>query len=310
MRAHRRVGSQVARIANSTAHRHILGFGGMILNQPGLGQGGDRGWLQRMNTLTARRSDVVRPQVPAGQRVYAIGDVHGRLDLLIPLLAHIRDDIAARSIADNHVVLLGDLVDRGPYSAETLEYVVSGLPGFATFHTLMGNHEEAMLRALDPLEDRSQNLWLKFGGYETLASYGVPVSLLGDEIPSIETLRRYIPERHHQFLDSLPDAIRFGDYVLVHAGVRPGVALDEQSSADMRWIRKDFLDHRGDLGAYIVHGHSISIEPDIQTNRIGIDTGAYRSGTLTALGLEGDRRWLLRASVIDGEVQTKLSTLG
>lgn len=282
----------------------------MILNQPGFGQGGDRGWLQRMNTLTARRGEAVRPQVPAGQRVYAIGDIHGRLDLLIPLLAHIRDDVAARASADNHVVLLGDLVDRGPYSAETVEYVISHLPSFATFHVLMGNHEEAMLRALDPYEDRAENLWLKFGGYETLASYGVPVSTLGEEIPPVETLKQYIPERHRQFLDSLPDAIRFGDYVFVHAGIRPGVALEDQNSSDMRWIRNDFLGHRGEMGAYIVHGHSISAEADVQANRIGIDTGAYRSGVLTALGLEGDRRWLLRSSVIDGEVQTKLSSLG
>lgn len=278
------------------------------MNQPGF-EGEDRGWLQRMNTLTARRGETVRPQVPAGQRVYAIGDIHGRLDLLLPLLAHIRDDVSARANADNHVVLLGDLVDRGPYSAETLEYVISHLPTFATFHILMGNHEEAMLRAMDPTEDRAENLWLKFGGYETLASYGVPVATLGEELPPVETLRRYIPERHRQFLDNLPDAMRFGDYVFVHAGVRPGVALEEQNPFDMRWIRNDFLDHRGDLGAYIIHGHSISTEADVQANRIGIDTGAYRSGILTALGLEGDRRWLLRASVIDGEVQTKLSTL-
>lgn len=263
-----------------------------------------------MNTLTARRTEPNRPQVPAGQRVYAIGDVHGRLDLLLPLLAHIRDDVSARSNADNHVVLLGDLVDRGPYSAETIEYAISGLPSFATFHILMGNHEEAMLRALDPLEDRSENLWLKFGGYETLASYGVPVATLGDDLPPVDALLQYIPERHRQFLDNLPDAIRFGDYVFVHAGIRPGVPLEEQNSGDMRWIRHEFLEHRGDHGAFIVHGHSISTEPDIQVNRMGIDTGAYRSGNLTALGLEGDRRWLLRASVIDGEVQTKLSSLG
>ena len=280
------------------------------MNQAGFGQGGDRGWLQRMNTLTARRGDASRPQIPAGQRVYAVGDVHGRLDLLLPLLAQIRDDIGARAPADNHVVLLGDLVDRGPYSAETIEFALGYLPGFATFHVLMGNHEEAMLRALDPLEDRSENLWLKFGGYETLASYGVPVSTLGEQLPPVETLRHYIPERHRQFLDSLPDAIRFGDYVFVHAGIRPGVALEEQNSSDMRWIRHEFLQHRGDLGACIVHGHSISTEPDVQANRIGIDTGAYRTGVLTALGLEGDRRWLVRASVVDGEVQTKLSSLG
>ena len=244
------------------------------MNEAGSGQVGDKGWLQRMNTLTARRSEAARPRIPEGQRVYAIGDIHGRLDLLVPLLARIRDDIADRSAADNHVVMLGDLVDRGPYSAETIEYAASCLPGFATFHTLMGNHEEAMLRAMDPAEDRSSNLWLKFGGYETLASYGVPVSSLGDELPSVELLRHFIPERHRKFLEALPDAMRFGDYVFVHAGVRPGIAIEEQNPADMRWIRQDFLDHRGALGAMIVHGHSISDEADVQSNRIGIDTGA------------------------------------
>jgi serine/threonine protein phosphatase 1 len=282
----------------------------LILNDTDEQQGGDRGWRQRMNTLTARRAEAPRPRVPAGQRVYAIGDVHGRLDLLLPLLAHIRDDSAARADADSHVVLLGDLVDRGPYSAETVEYAISGLPSFATFHILMGNHEEAMLRALDPLEDRATNLWLKFGGYETLASYGMPVAQLGEELPPAETLRHYIPERHRQFLDSLPDAIRFGDYVLVHAGIRPGIALEDQNPSDMRWIRQEFLASKGDHGAFIVHGHSISTDPDLQPNRMGIDTGAYRSGILTALGLEGDRRWLIQASVIDGEVQTKLSSFG
>ena len=280
------------------------------MNQFGFGQGGDRGWLQRMNTLTARRSDRPRPRVPEGQRVYAIGDVHGRLDLLLPLLARIRDDIAARGDVDDHVVLLGDLVDRGAYSAETIEYAASQLPSFATFHVLMGNHEEAMLRALDPAEDRSENLWVKFGGHETLASYGVPAAALGEELPPVELLRRYIPERHRRFLESLPDMVRFGDYALVHAGVRPGIALEEQSSDDLRWIRQQFLDHRGDLGACIIHGHSISPEPDIQPNRIGIDSGAYRSGVLTALGLEGDRRWLIRAMIVEGEVQTKLSNMG
>jgi len=279
------------------------------LNDGGIGQLGDRGWLQRMNTLTARRNDGPRPQIPFGQRVYAIGDVHGRLDLLLPLLAHIRDDSAARHMAEAHLVLLGDLVDRGPYSAETVEFLVSAMPSFANFHFLMGNHEEAMLKALDPLEDRAENAWLKFGGYETLASYGVPVSMLGDEIPPVDVLRNYIPERHRQFLAGFKETAQFGDYLFVHAGLRPGLPLESQHPEDTRWIRHEFLDYRGDFGAFIVHGHSISTEPDMQPNRMGIDTGAYRSGTLTALGLEGDRRWLIRASVIDGEVQTKLSSL-
>jgi serine/threonine protein phosphatase 1 len=267
-----------------------------------------------MNNLTARKGEPRGandgPRIPDGQRVYAVGDIHGRLDLLLPLLAHIKADASARMPADIHVVLLGDLVDRGPYSAETVEFMISALPSFATFHVLMGNHEESMLRALDPNDEQTGNLWLKFGGYETLASYGVPVSLLGgEELPPADTLRTYIPERHRLYLKGLSDTIRFGDYLFVHAGVRPGIPLDAQEAADMHWIRHDFLDHRGDLGAYVVHGHTISSAPDMQANRIGIDTGAYRSGTLTALGLEGDTRWLIKASVIDGEVQTKLSTV-
>ncbi|WP_246152782.1 metallophosphoesterase [Sphingomonas montanisoli] len=282
----------------------------------GAGRIGDRAWLNRMNSLTARKSEPQRgandqPRVPAGTRVYAIGDIHGRLDLLLPLLAHIKADNGAREAAEAHVVMLGDLVDRGPYSAETVEFVISALPTFATFHILMGNHEESMLRALDPADDQTGNLWLKFGGYETLASYGVPVSLLGGEdLPAADVLAQYVPMRHRAYLKGLGDTARFGDYLFVHAGIRPGIPIDAQDQVDMHWIRRDFLDHKGDLGAYVVHGHTISSTPDMQANRIGIDTGAYRSGTLTALGLEGDSRWLIKASVIDGEVQTKLSTVG
>lgn len=274
----------------------------------GIGRIGDKGWLQRMNALTARRGDTPRPQIPVGQRVYAVGDVHGRLDLLLPLLAHIRADTAARRPQDTHVIMLGDLVDRGPYSAETIEFMASMQPSFATFHCLMGNHEEAMLRAMDPAADPTENLWLKFGGYETLASYGVPVAMLGEELPPAQILRNYIPERHRLFIEHLPDSLRFGDYLFVHAGVRPGLPLSVQDSADMRWIREEFLDYRGDLGAYVIHGHTITTEPAIHANRLGIDTGAYRSGVLTALGLEGDQRWFIRSAVVDGEVQTKLST--
>jgi serine/threonine protein phosphatase 1 len=187
---------------------------------------------------------------------------------------------------------------------------LSALPAFATFHCLIGNHEESMLRALDPDEGQNRNLWMKFGGYETLASYGVPVALLGDELPAASILRNYIPEHHRVFLESLPDTVSFGDYLFVHAGIRPGIPIRAQDSKDMRWIRNDFLDYRGDLGAYVVHGHTITSQVDVQANRIGIDTGAYRSGTLTALGLEGDGRWLIKATVTEGEVQTKLSTIG
>ena len=235
------------------------------------------------------------PAIPEGRRVYAIGDVHGHLDLLLDLLAEVEQDNARRAPAACEVVMLGDLIDRGPQSAQVLDLFLKRRPDFATFHFLMGNHEESMLRSLETMADPEETGWLAFGGRETMESYGVPDSayraeggLLSDE------LRRHVPAEHLEFMDGFRDRLAIGNYLFVHAGIRPGVPIERQDPADLRWIRSDFLEDRRDHGFFIVHGHTVTAEPDRRGNRIGIDTGAYRTGVLTALGLEGREQWLLR----------------
>ena len=246
-----------------------------------------------------RKRQIERPPaaVPAGQRVYAVGDVHGCHDQLERLLALIEADDSARGAAETQVVMLGDLVDRGPRSAEVVERFVSRPPAFARFRFLMGNHEEAMLEALAEHADPRAGGWLRFGGRETLASYRVPDSVLelGGWLLA-DALRQHIPPAHLEFLAGFEDSVEIGGYLFVHAGVRPKVALDRQDKADLRWIRSAFLDDESDHGRMIVHGHSVFPEPVFRANRIGIDTGAYRTGRLTALGLEGTERWTLAAS--------------
>lgn len=236
----------------------------------------------------------IAPSVPAGCRVYAIGDVHGRLDLLIELIDLIRRDHQERAAASATVVMLGDLIDRGPQSAEVIDFLLGQRPDFATFCFLMGNHEEAMLNSLEPGIDPRNTGWLTFGGLETLASYGVPASLLLMEGKLLaEELRRYFPESHLAFIESFEDRFVVGDYLFVHAGIRPGVPLDQQKPEDLRWIRGEFLEDKRRHEHMVVHGHTIAEQPQIRPNRIGIDTGAYRTGVLTALALEGSERWLL-----------------
>lgn len=234
------------------------------------------------------------PRVPEGQRIYAIGDVHGRFDLLVPLLQRIKVDDQARPPAETHVIMLGDLVDRGPHSAHVLEYLRAHRDGFATFHFIMGNHEEAMLACLQHGAVPEEIGWLTFGGRETMLSYGAPASIFASQGLELgKAMRASIPRIHLDFLESFTDSIQMGDYLFVHAGIRPGVAIDRQSPVDMHWIREPFLEDDRNHGVVVVHGHSICEEPEVRYNRIGIDTGAYRTGLLTALGLFGDDRWLI-----------------
>jgi serine/threonine protein phosphatase 1 len=237
---------------------------------------------------------LAKARVPDGLRVYAIGDVHGRFDLLVGMLKRIKADSETRTAADTHVVLLGDLIDRGPQSAQVLEFLRVYRNNFATFHFIAGNHEEAMLATLGGFDLSRQNSWLDFGGRDTLVSYGVDLALLNDEDTDVAALMRdNIPRTHIDFLESFEESILFGDYLFVHAGIRPGVAIERQRGTDLRWIRHDFLDDESDHGVIVVHGHTITRTPDIRKNRIGIDTGAYMSGMLTALGLEGRERWFM-----------------
>jgi serine/threonine protein phosphatase 1 len=232
--------------------------------------------------------------IPEGQRVYAIGDVHGRFDLLVALIDRIRIDNRCRGEADTHIVMLGDLIDRGPDSAHVIEYLRAQQGGFATFHFLCGNHEEVMLATLATGSWPEDTNWLRFGGYETMMSYGATATLFRERGEALaREMRALVPETHIAFLESFADRIVIGDYLFVHAGIRPGIPIDRQSAYDMRWIRSPFLEDERDHGVIVVHGHSVTGEPEMRANRIGIDTGAYRTGTLSALGLEGADRWLI-----------------
>lgn len=235
--------------------------------------------------------------VPDGQRVYAVGDVHGCVDLLDELLGRIDADDAGRPAADTRLILLGDLVDRGPDSSAVIERVRALQDDPARrVDVLMGNHEEAFLRALDE-EPGALKFFLRFGGRETLLSYGLFPDAYADMdfVEIRDWLRAHMSADVAGWLRGLTDQVRIGDYLFVHAGVRPGVPLDEQSPRDLRWIRPEFVDDPGDHGAMIVHGHTISDDVDERHNRIGLDTGAYSSGVLTAMGFEGTSRWVLQA---------------
>jgi serine/threonine protein phosphatase 1 len=226
-----------------------------------------------------------------GYRVYAVGDIHGRLDLLDELLAQLEADDKARPRAKTIVIFLGDLIDRGPSSAQVIERLRTYAPRGVRPIFLSGNHEEVLLRLI---RGESQYLadWLRFGGAECARSYGIDPRAIKRMEPSraVRLLREKVPASHKSFLDTF----QVGDYLFVHAGIRPGVDLSEQSQTDLRWIRGAFLDSDHEHGFVVVHGHTISEDVQLRTNRIGLDTGAYRSGVLTALGLEGAERWFLQ----------------
>jgi serine/threonine protein phosphatase 1 len=249
--------------------------------------------VRNLFNLVARRPSN-RHAVPHGRRVYAVGDIHGRSDLLDALLRRIEADAADRGQADTTIVFLGDLVDRGPDSRGVVERLIDFSRGPIATRFLMGNHEEVFLRALSG-DLKALRFLIRIGGRETILSYGVSGQAYRDlDFEALSALiRAQVPAAHVEFLSGFERAVEIGDYLFVHAGIRPGVALADQSGADLRWIRDDFLQHRDDFGKLVIHGHSISEDVDLRSNRIGIDTGAYASGRLTAIGLEGNDRWLL-----------------
>lgn len=235
-------------------------------------------------------------RVPEGQRVYAIGDIHGRDDLFAQLIEMIRVDAAARGPAKVTLILLGDLVDRGPDSAQVVERAMQLREEFSDMRLLTGNHEECFLAALTG-DVRRVRYFMRIGGEATIRSYWEDdVSFSEASFEDVaKRLPSLVPPEHINFLGHGEDVIEIGDYAFVHAGIRPGIPLEKQSLSDLRWIRDEFLDDLGDHGKMIVHGHSITARPDEQANRIGIDLGAFKSGTLACLGLEGGRRWFLFA---------------
>ena len=241
-------------------------------------------------SLIATRAKPVPRSVPARSAVYAIGDIHGRLDKLLALEALIEEDAHRRSVTRRVVVYLGDYVDRGPASQGVVEHLtLTRLRGFEVVH-LLGNHEQLMLDFLDDPETAGP--WFASGGLATLASYGLPTierkDLSASDILRLQDgLRSLLPVRHRNFLKNLKSLHREGGFLFVHAGIRPGVALDAQKEEDLIWIRQPFLGSNSDHGFVVVHGHTITDEPEFRPNRIGIDTGAFDSGVLTALAIEG-----------------------
>jgi serine/threonine protein phosphatase 1 len=254
-----------------------------------------------LNRLFSKARSPKAARGPEGSRAYAIGDVHGRLDLLEALLDRIEQDNARRGAAKTWLVFLGDLVDRGPDSRGVVERLAVNPPAFARNVFLKGNHEEFFLNVLDG-DDSGVQHWLAYGGTECSNSYGLTSGWMLNSTPAgiMERLREAVPQTHVRFLKNMADSFRFGDYLFVHAGIRPGVPLDRQVSRDLRWIREGFLDDRSDHGVVVVHGHTIVERPEEHPNRIALDTGAYRSGTLTAIGLEGADRWFIEAREPEG----------
>lgn len=249
-----------------------------------------------MISLFTRRAKAQRrpATVPDDVRVYAIGDIHGRVDLLQDLHERLIEDARTCTRA-KRLVYLGDYVDRGPYSRDVLETLIAGEPRDIPATHLSGNHEAMLLRFLADSAVGAD--WIAFGGAATLLSYGVNPRIGASAPESLETVQRVFSERfpasHKHFLENLPTHAVIGDYFFVHAGVRPGVSLDRQSPSDLLWIREDFLASAEFHGKVIVHGHSYKTEPEVRPNRIGIDTGAYATGRLTCLVLEGESRRFL-----------------
>jgi len=239
------------------------------------------------------------PEVPRDRRYYVIGDIHGRADLLRRLHGQIKADAASAAERTHRIIVyLGDYIDRGPDSRGVIDLILTDpLEGFERIH-LKGNHEDALLRFM---EDESRGAgWLSIGGQATLLSYGVkfPKDLSRDEeLQHIWLdLRLRMPLEHLEFFSNLTLKHEAGDYLFVHAGVRPGLPISQQNPRDLMWIRDDFLKSRQNHGKIVVHGHSARERPDVpdvQDNRIGIDTTAYATNVLTCLVLEAANRRFL-----------------
>lgn len=238
--------------------------------------------------LLSRKTKASAPRLPKGVRVYAIGDIHGRADLLEGMFRRIDADLARHPVAHAIQVFLGDYVDRGPASRDTLDKLIGrGRSCEAVF--LKGNHESIMVDFMSNPSVLGD--WRQYGGFETLLSYGLIPSIStaeGNQKELSKALSEVLPDRHRTFLDDLKSSYSCGDFFFVHAGVKPGVALAEQRDEDLLWIRDEFLLCEDEYEKIIVHGHTPVGAADVRFNRINIDTGAYATGRLTCLAIEGD----------------------
>lgn len=222
-----------------------------------------------------------------GVRAYAVGDIHGRLDLLERLVEKIEADTTARPVETALEIYLGDFVDRGASSRQTVDFLMKRAVGNPNVILLAGNHEEYLLQSM--IDPQAFAPWMRYGGRETLLSYGIATPRQGgprEIAATMREMRAAIPQAHIDFLESLRLNYRCGDYFFVHAGVRPGVPLEQQKASDMLWIRDEFVDYLGMHPLRVVHGHTVVQDPEILPNRINIDTGAYVSGRLTCLVLQ------------------------
>jgi len=249
--------------------------------------------------LLSRRPKIAAapPRVPDGRRFYVVGDIHGRLDLLEGLLNRIAQDESQRGDTMGELVFLGDLIDRGPHSAQVIARLMALAAERPSTRFILGNHEEVFLKALAG-DVAALRFFARIGGRETILSYGVTREAY--DAADFEELARLfaaaVPFAHRAFIESFSDMIVEGDYVFVHAGLRPAITLAEQQQSDLRWIREDFLSACEPFEKVVVHGHTIFDDVVTLPHRIGLDTGAYRTGILTAMGFEGAERWIVQES--------------
>jgi serine/threonine protein phosphatase 1 len=241
-----------------------------------------------MLKLSRSKAETRKPRLPNGVRIYAISDIHGCADLLQQMFTVIDRDLTTLGSMRAIHVFLGDYIDRGPESCRTIDLLIErGRKHESVF--LKGNHEAFLF---DVLKDPSQlQDWKQYGGLQTLTSYGLRPSLNPDSAEQLELIRQLavaIPAHQRRFFNSLRLRFVCGDFFFVHAGVKPGVALAKQQEHDLLWIREEFLTCEERFGKYIVHGHTPVREPEIRFNRVNIDTGAYATGNLTLLTIQGD----------------------
>lgn len=237
-----------------------------------------------------------KPSTPTNHRLYVVGDIHGRLDLLNQMLAMIEDDAARFPQKKKVLAFLGDYIDRGLDSCGVVDRLLQGFaPEFKPIY-IRGNHEDMFLRFMRGQIDIGPS-WLSLGGAAALASYGInSLSGVGGK-GKLETLfkdvKAKIPTAHIKFVSQTIMSATFGHYYLVHAGIRPGLPFNKQNPADQMGIRGDFLFSEAHFGRIVIHGHTIRAEPEVKRNRIGIDTGAFATGKLTCLILDGTSRAFL-----------------
>lgn len=254
--------------------------------------------IQRfIRSLRGEQEQREPPRLPDGVRVYAVGDIHGHIDLLDTLHSLIEADMARSPAASAEIIYVGDYVDRGPDSRAVLEKLIGPAPADLPRTLLRGNHEAMFLHFLaDPATGAH---WRKFGGIETLLSYQVDTARTyanGGFEAVAEEFAAQLPAEHLALLEGMAPSKTVGDYFFCHAGVRPGVRLEDQHERDLLWIREAFLNSTKDFGKVVVHGHTPVREPEVRHNRINVDTGAYRSGRLSCAVLEGTEQRFLTAA--------------